>query len=687
MKVFGNDIYSYFGGTRQYQVPMFQRAYSWGDEQCARLWDDIIDLHKTGREGHFIGSIVRIEELSKAGYQLAMIIDGQQRLTTLTLLLVALRDYASSNRDCGVNPDQVTDTLLLNKYEAGNNKYKLLLTQSDRDMLIKIVDGESVPDSSKSLVLDNYDFFREKIKKLEISPAHLYNAVGRLQIVDIALDRQYDEPQAIFESLNSTGIALKDSDLIRNYLLMGLNISEQEEVYNKIWRPTELLFDDDRQNDHLDNFFRDYLTMKLGRIPKKNEVYKEFVAHHRKYKLKNRDLCQDIQKYAMHYTNMCFEKSEDAILKSLYGEMNAIQMEVVYPFLLKAHDDCDKKGITIEELREIIRLCVSYVLRRAVCDFSSNSLNKTFATMKNAIRPDDYLNSVKAFFILMDSNKEFPDDSKFIETFLERDIYIMKNRRRYILERLENWDNKAVVSVDDPSIEHILPQNSNLSSDWVKELGANWKEIQEKYLHTIGNLTVTAYNSEMNDFSFKRKLNMKGGFKESALRLNKYVVKQSSWGEKQIKERAKQLGEIAKKAWPYPKLTEAELETYRKKEKTATEYTLEHYKWNDDNKELFNKLDARIRNLDTCVRCEYKKHYIAYKMDTNFVDVKVQSKRLILRVNMKFDEVIDPKGICRDVSDGGRHGNGDAMVFLDSLDQLDDVMEVIKQSYRLQAEE
>lgn len=686
MNAYKNNIYTYLGGTRQYQVPMYQRTYSWKHEQCARLWDDIIDLHKTGREGHFIGSIVRIEEPSKAGYQLAMIIDGQQRLTTLTLLLVALRDYASSKRDCDVNPEQVAETLLLNKFERGNDKYKLLLTQSDRDSLIKIVEGAVDSNTPKSRVLDNYIFFKEKIEKLEIEPAHLYEAIGKLQIVDIALDRQYDEPQAIFESLNSTGIDLKDSDLIRNYLLMGLNISDQEDVYNNIWRPTELLFDYDRQSELLDNYFRDYLTMKLGRITNKNEVYKNFVAYHRDSKLKIRDLCQDIKKFALHYTNMCFEKSKDAALKSLYGEMNAIRMEVVYPFLLKAHDDCDKEIITIEELREIIRLCVSYVLRRAVCDIPPNSLNKTFAMMKNAIKPKDYLNSVKAFFILMDSNKEFPDDSKFITTFLTRDIYNM-NRCHYILKRLENWDNKAVVSLDDLTIEHIIPQNPKLSSDWVNELGANWKEIQEKYLHTIGNLTVTAYNPEMSDSSFKRKLNMKGGFIESALGLNKYVVKQSSWGEKQIKERAKQLGEIAKKVWPYPSLTEAELEPYRKQEETATEYTLEHYKWNDDNRELFNKLDARIRNLDTCVKREYKKSYIAYKMDTNFVDVEDQKKRLRLTVNMKFDEVIDPKGICRDVSDKGKQGNGDVRVFLESLDQLDDVMEIIKQSYRLQAEE
>lgn len=686
MNAYKNNIYTYLGGTRQYQVPMYQRTYSWKHEQCARLWDDIVDLHRTGREGHFIGSIVRIEEPSKAGYQLAMIIDGQQRLTTLTLLLIALRDYASSKSDCGVNPDQITDTLLLNKYEAGNKKYRLLLTQSDRDSLIKIVEGAVDSNSPKSRVLGNYFFFKEKIENLEINPIDLYESIGKLQIVDIALDRQYDEPQAIFESLNSTGVDLKDSDLIRNYLLMGLNIPEQEEIYNNIWRPTEVLFDYDHQSELLDNFFRDYLTMKLGRIANKNKVYKEFVVYHKSSGLKIHDLCQDIRKFAEYYTNMCFEKSEDSVLKSLYGEINAIRMEVVYPFLLKAHNDCDKKIITIEELRKIIRLCVSYVLRRAVCDLPSNSLNKIFAAMNNAIRPDDYLNSVKAFFILMDSNKEFPNDSKFIETFLTRDIYNM-NRCLYILKKLENWDNRAVVSLEDLTIEHILPQNPTRSSDWVRALDDNLKKVQEKYLHTIGNLTLTAYNSEMSNSSFSEKLSVKGGLRQSALRLNSYVVEQADWGESQIKERAKQLSEIAKKVWPYPTLTEAELEPYRKQEKTVTEYTLEYYKWNDVNRELFNKLDVRILNLDICVKREYKKNYIAYKMDTNFVDVEILKKKLRLTINMKFDEVYDPNGICQNASNIKTQGNGDVGLYLESLHQLDDVMEIIKQSYRLQAEE
>lgn len=684
MNAFKSNIFKYLSGTCQYLIPLYQRTYSWEREQCARLWSDIVNIHHTHREGHFVGSIVRIDEAAAAGSTIAMIIDGQQRLTTLSLLLVALRDYATKHTDCGVNPNKITDTLLLNQYEVGNAKYKLLLTQFDRDALIKKIEGAPIPDSLKSRVLDNYDFFSEQISKGEIAPPDLYDAIGKLQIVDIVLDRKYDDPQAIFESLNSTGMDLKDSDLIRNHLLMGLDSATQTDVYNNIWHPTEQLFDYEHQSDLLDNFFRDYLTMKLGRIPRKNEVYKEFCAYHNGSGLAIKDLCQDIYHFAKHYTDMYFVRSDDTILKSLYRDMKTIRMEVAYPFLLKVHYDYMNNLMTLEELREILSLCVSYVLRRAVCEIPTNSLNKTFATMKNDINPSDYLNSVKAFFIQLDSYKEFPNDKRFLDAFLTRDIYHM-NRCGYILGRLENWDNKSTVILDNLTIEHIIPQNPNLSADWKSSLGTDWSEIHKKYLHTIGNLTLTAYNSEMSDSSFTDKLTMSGGFRQSALRLNKYVVTQSSWGEVQVKDRAIQLGEVAKKTWPYPMLTEAELEPYRKQDDTISVYTLDSYQYlNAFNRELFEKLNTRVLNLSTYVKREFKKHYIAYKADTNFVDVVIQNSRLRLALNMKFADVVDPKGICKNTTGVGRLGNGDVEVGFERLDQLDDVMALIEQAFQLQ---
>jgi uncharacterized protein with ParB-like and HNH nuclease domain/predicted transport protein len=684
MNAFKSNIYKYLGGTCQYLIPLYQRTYNWGYEQCARLWNDIINLHTTKREGHFIGSIVRIDEEAPAGFTLAMIIDGQQRLTTLTLLLLALRDYAASNPECGVNPNKITNTLLVNQYESGDRKYKLILTQSDKEMLIAKLENKPTPMEKKSRVLENYDFFFQQIRKREIAPEDLYDAIGKLQIVDIVLDRQCDDPQAIFESLNSTGMDLSDSDLIRNYLLMGLDPDSQANVYNNIWRPTELLFDYEHQSQLLDDFFRNYLTMKLGRIPRKKEVFKEFRAYHSRSKINIVELCKDILVFAQYYSDMHFVRSTDAKLKALYGEMKAIRMEVAYPFLLKAHSDFAKDVITIEELREIIQLCISYVLRRAVCDIPTNSLNKTFATMKNDVREHDYVVSVKAFFILLETYKVFPTDDQFIETFVSRDVYNM-NRCRYILGSLENWDNKSVVSVENLTVEHIIPQNKHLSNEWKDELGSDWKDIQKKYLHTIGNLTLTAYNSEMSDASFRQKMNMNGGFKESALRLNKYVVAQSRWGEEQVVERAESLGEIAKKKWPYPVLSEEELAPYQQTKEPQNQYTLESYQYLSAlTRSLFERLNTRILNLDNNVKREFRKHYVTYKFETNFVYVVIQKSCLRLRVNMKYSDVVDPKGICSDVTGLGRWGNGDVEVKFKSLDKLDDVMQIIEQAFLLQ---
>jgi predicted transport protein/uncharacterized protein with ParB-like and HNH nuclease domain len=604
----------------------------------------------------------------------------------LTLILLALRDYAEAHSDCGVNAAKINDLHLVNQHEVGQDKYKLLLTQSDKDALIKKIDVAPIPDTMKSRVLSNYTYFAGQINKQEIKPSELYAAIGKLQVVDIVLDRQYDDPQAIFESLNSTGMDLKDSDLIRNYLLMGLDPTAQTDIYNSLWRPTEQLFGYEQQSDLLDSFFRDYLTLKLGRIPRKSEVYKEFKGYHSNCGQTIKEICTDIYRLAKHYTNMYFAKSSDAMLKSLYADINTIQLGVAYPFLLKVHGDYDNGIIALEELREIVALCVSYVLRRAVCDIPTNSLNKTFATLKNEIKIHDYLKSVKAAFILMDSYKRFPNNEEFPSAFTTRDIYNM-NRCRYILSKLEKHDNKSVVDLDNLTIEHIIPQNPALSVEWQTALGDSWAEIQKKYLHTIGNLTLTAYNPEMSDSPFLSKRDMVGGFRESALRLNKYVVVQDIWAERQEQERAKQLGGIAQKVWVYPTLTDDELKKFKKKDEQSTtpQYTIDSYEqWNEYNKSLFEKLNAHILNLSNFVKREFKKLYIAYKADTNFVDIIPQKSRLRLSVNMKFAEVVDPKGICRDTTEVGRHGNGDVDVFFNDISETDDVMAIIQQAFRLQ---
>lgn len=683
------NIYEIFNGNKQFLIPVYQRYYSWDIEQCKRLWNDIVEMQKKGKVGHFVGSIVNIaEQAMPTGVQKYMIIDGQQRLTTLSLLLLALRDYAIQNPDdTTINARRIDNMLLKNEYESGEERYKLLLTETDRDILIHLVDDKLYSDDVRSRLLDNYRFFFGKISDKELQPAEVYESIGKLQIVNITLDRTMDDAQAIFESLNSTGKELSESDLIRNYVLMGLDSDEQKYVYEYIWRPMELLFLYETQDAIMDRFFRDYLTMKTTHIPKQDRVYDEFKLYHLNCEFSTiRELCQDLLTYAKYYTDMVFSRSSNLALRSLYEDINALRMEVSYPFLLKVHNDFSEKVISEDDLNLIIKLCISYVFRRSICDIPTNSLNKTFATLKNEIKQDDYVNSIKAFFVKRDDYKEFPNDEKFTAAFVSRDIYNMRSRN-FILRHLENYGNKAPIIIENFTIEHIMPQNNNLSIEWQQMLGSNWREVHKTYLHTIGNLTLTAYNSEMSDNPFLFKMDMEGGFKESALRLNAYVVKQNEWNEQRIKERAILLAEKAKQIWAYPSMTVAELAPYKTEEKTIERYSIETYDTNVFTKTLFGVLDRRIQNLSPNVKREFKKLYVAYKLDTNFVDVVFQKQRLRISVNMKFPDVFDPNGICRDITNLGRWGNGDVELYMEHTSDVDQIMEIVEQSYHLQNDE
>lgn len=683
------NIYEILNGNKQFLIPVYQRYYSWDIQQCTRLWNDIAEMQKKGKVGHFVGSIVNIaEQAMPTGVQKYMIIDGQQRMTTLSLLLLALRDYAIKNPDdTTINARRIDNMLLKNEYESGDERYKLLLTETDRDILMRLVEEKPIPDDTRSRLLDNYKFFAGKIADKELQPAEVYESIGKLQIVNITLDRTVDDAQAIFENLNSTGKELSESDLIRNYVLMGLEPTEQTYVYEHLWRPMELLFVYETQDSVMDRFFRDYLTMKITRIPKQDRVYEEFKLYHLNCEFGTiRELCQDLLTYAKYYTDMVFKRSSNPALKSLYEDINDLRMEVSYPFLLKVHNDYAEGIISEDDLKLIIRLCISYVFRRSICDIPTNSLNKTFATLRNEIRQDDYVNSIKAFFVMRDDYKEFPNDDKFTAVFVSRDIYTMRSRN-FILSHLENYGNKAPIIIENYTIEHIMPQNNSLSPEWQQMLGANWREVQKTYLHTIGNLTLTAYNSEMSDHPFMVKMDMEGGFKESALRLNAYVVKLTEWNEQRIKERASLLADKAKQIWAFPDMTAAELAPYQTVEKPAERYSLETYDTNVFTKTLFEVLDRRIQNLSPDVKREFKKLYVAYKLDTNFVDIVFQKQRLRISVNMKFSEVIDPNGICRDITGLGRWGNGDVELYMEHTSDVDQIMEIVEQSYRLQVDE
>ena len=400
------NIYKLLNGDKQYLIPVYQRLYSWEQAQCNRLWLDIVAMQKENKEGHFLGSIVCIaEKTSPTGVQKYMVIDGQQRLTTLTLILIALRDSVSANSE--IKPEKLNFSFLINQFESGDEKYKLLLTEEDKNILISLVEKKPILEGTQSKLLNAYNYFKNQIVKQEIDPQLLFEATGKLQIVIITLEREHDDPQAIFESLNSTGKELSQSDLIRNYVLMGMDKDAQKNLYDNLWRSFEQLFGHEKQDYLMDNFFRDYLTMNMHRIPKIGNVYDEFKAWKVNCKFSNNeDLCNDLYAFAKIYTDIEFARNSDPQLAALFKEIKTLNMSVANPFLMAVIRDYQTGVLTSHEsLIEIIKLCISYVFRRSICEIPTNSLNKTFATFENEIKKSDYLNSVKAFFINRDDYK------------------------------------------------------------------------------------------------------------------------------------------------------------------------------------------------------------------------------------------------------------------------------------------
>jgi predicted transport protein len=479
---------------------------------------------------------------------------------------------------------------------------------------------------------------------------------------------------------------LSQADLIRNYILMGLGPNEQQNIYSNYWLLMERRFSYEKQSSLMDEFFRHYLLYKSGKNSNRNKIYEEFKQYHRKYdKGTISDFCKDLLTNAIYYTNMLNADTDDKELDGIFDNIRNLQMTVALPFLLCVYSDYVSTLIDKATFCSILRICESYVFRRAICGIPTNSLDKTFMLAISRVDPADYLDSIKAFFASQDSYKIFPTDTAFVDALKVKDIYNMRVRN-YILSKLENYQNKAPINIDNFTIEHIMPQNSN--AEWKEALGADWEEVHKTYLHTIGNLTLTAYNSEMSDRSFEEKLNISGGFKESALRINSFVVRQNTWNKATIEARANELCALAKEIWPYPEISEDKINKFTPVPAVgAVNYTLSDFEHlHDGMLDVFNELERRILNISADVRREIKKLYIAFKADINFVDIVPQKSRLILSVNLKFSEVNDPKELCVDVTDKGKWGNGDVELYVKNVADIDDAMEIIIQGYSKQAD-
>ncbi|WQZ30756.1 DUF262 and DUF1524 domain-containing protein [Helicobacter pylori] len=665
----------------QLVIPIYQRLYSWEKEQCKQLWDDIIKIGGNDKmDGHFIGFILYVLDGKKHSGNLLLIIDGQQRLTTITLLLIALRDHLNDED----KRKEIENHYLINSDEKGDKKFRLILSESDRDTLLSLIDKDRrKPSEPSSKIVENFKLFEEWVSKNTDKLETIFKGLEKLTIVWIALEKEKekDDPQLIFESMNSKGMELAQTDLIRNYIIMETEIEKQEGFYNKYWRAMEEEF---KQNKKwFDRFVRHYLTIKTREIPNISKVYVALKDYQQKERIGIEDLLKDLQKYCGYFCQIAFKKEADKDLNKALGFLVDLEMDVIYPLLLELYSDYSDGVLSKDDFIPIIALIESYICRRAVCGLGTNSLNKVFPSFTKHIQKDEYFKSLEAHFSDLTEKQRFPNNDEFRNLFITIDFYKFK-KREYFFERLENFERKERVYTHEYTIEHIMPQE--LTEEWERDLGENFQEIHNKYLHTIGNLTLTGYNPEYSNKSFQEKQGMEKGFKDSPLRLNQGLRDLKSFGEKEIKKRANDLADLALKIWTYPSLDAETLEKYKpKKDKKEKEvYDLSSYKFGSHSRELFDILSKGIKALDERITESFMKAYIAYKFKTNFVDIVVQTKDLKLYLNMKFNELQDEKNLASDATNKHHNGNGKIEVKLETKENIPYCLGLIKQALEKQ---
>lgn len=684
-----SNLLDFLKKSTQFTIPIFQRTYSWGSEEVTQLWDDIIRTGKNENiKSHFIGSIVYIfQEKNDIVFQSAMVIDGQQRLTTISLLLEALARYVGEDEPIdGFSAEKIREYYLINRLEKENRKYKLLLTQTDKDTLINLVTQQKYPNEYSLRIKDAFDFFQTKIASLGSDLKYLCNGLAKLMVVSIALTNGQDNPQLIFESMNSTGKELSQADLIRNYVLMDLPVEEQTLLYNHYWRPMEISFGQEAYENHFDAFMRHYLTMRTRTIPRLREVYKAFKEYSGDPENPFEDtksLLDDVCRFSNYYVTLVLKQLKADKLNDAILDLRELDVDTAIPFLLELFDDYEQKILSKDDFVRILRLTESYVFRRNVCSIPTNSLNKTFANFTKTIDKTYYLESIEVAYKLMPSYRRFPTDEEFERDLKLRDLYNFRNRS-YWLRKLENHGKKEFVSIGEYTVEHIMPQNENLSAEWQQDLGPDWKEIHSSLLHTLGNLTLTGYNSEYSDKPFKVKKTTEKGFMYSPLRLNEGLGQVSRWNKEAIEQRADRLARQAINVWSYPEVPEEALQKYKEKTKPSAVYTLNNFKYLSDGshtRELFEAIRKEILAIDPVVTEEFKKVYIAYKAETNFVDITPLAKSLYMTLNLSFEKIRDPRNLCRNVSKVGRWGNGEVEVRIKDFGDIPYVMSLIRQSF------
>jgi uncharacterized protein with ParB-like and HNH nuclease domain/predicted transport protein len=544
----------------QFVIPVYQRNYDWTIGQCKQLLDDIFEVGTNRKmNAHFIGSIVYVHDdvYQTSRIKELTVIDGQQRLTTLTLIYLVIYKLANELNNTEL-VNEISETYLINKFASEDEKLKLRPTENnDRALkyLLRNDANEEYNDFSK--LIDNFNYFKGRITPNNYSS--VLQGLAKLMFVEISLDRDKDDPQRIFESLNSTGLELSQADLIRNYILMGLSRRDQNKIYDNYWEIIEKLAKDENLNiSRVSDFIRDYLTLENKNIPNKNKVYLEFKEKYPTTTLEELEhILAEIKSLVKHYNKLINPKNEnDRNVRQQLEYINRLEINVAYPFLMKVYEDYTNAILDKSTFLKVLLLVQSFTWRRFILALPTNALNKIFMNLYDKVDHSNYLFSIQKSLLQRTGVQRFPRNAEFIDALRVKDVYNIKSKNRtYLLERLENFDNKELVLIDgneDITIEHIFPQNPDVK--WKIDLGNDeFNFIKDNYLNTIANLTLSGNNGKLGNKSFIDKRNLKdAGYKDSRLWLNKYLSTLEKWDKAELENRYNLIAERVLKIWEMP---------------------------------------------------------------------------------------------------------------------------------------
>jgi predicted transport protein len=692
MKAIDRPFTKIVNGTSQFVIPVFQRDYSWTEANCDQLWKDVLRIAKEPTDrGHCLGSVVYVSTGdSAAGFTRWLLIDGQQRLTTLTLMLTALRDYLADTgwkgSADGPTAKRIEAYFLKNVQEEGDRQNKLVLRRHDQSSLRALLDRKDLPEGGSERIRENYEFFLERIEAAD--PEDIYRGIGRLVVVDVTLDRGTDDPQLIFESLNSTGLDLSQSDLIRNFILMRLQEKEQTRLYETYWSKIENLFRGSERT--FDTFIRDYIALRTqaSKQEKAGDIYfafrREFGSIGSEPK-KLDGLLQELLRLARYHAAFSIGADGPTTIKEPLARLRRL-VDVPGTLVIKLFD-CHEadKTLNLEQFAQALGLIESYIFRRAICGEQTRGYWQVFANLAYRIDPKNPLESLKVGLACLPDSYGFPSDEEFRKALEDRDMY-HKRVCFDLLDRLENHGSKEPTDTSRYSIEHIMPQNEKLSRDWKQMLGNKWQDAQREWLHRLGNLTLTGYNSTYSDRSFEQKKTIPGGFKDSSVRLNKFVREQRAWVPRKIEQRGKELASRALLIWPglvvdqmlILKAKEAEVR------ERAQRRDVSKVPMSPAARQLFEVLREKIKAFDAGIIELAEQKSVSYHERAFFLEVIPRKSQIGLLLPLDFNEIEDPSGLFEDTSQwkfivNAAHEGG-AYVNIRREGDIDKVLPVIRQA-------